>query len=117
MRLSFTTSNLIASFTLNDKGEGLTASYYHIVIPLTNTAVGAELTHSFSSNENTLTNGTQHLLDPLTAVKARVNNYGKASALIKHEWRPKSLVTLSGEVHTRAIERSAKIGLALALKP
>ncbi|KAK8643419.1 hypothetical protein V6N13_012718 [Hibiscus sabdariffa] len=115
--LNITHSDLIASMTLNDKGDTLTASYYHIVSPLTNTAVGAELTHSFSSNENTLTIGTQHALDPLTTVKARVNNYGKASALIQHEWRPKSLFTISGEVDARAIEKSAKVGLALALKP
>ncbi|KAL2546793.1 Mitochondrial outer membrane protein porin 1 [Forsythia ovata] len=115
--VSFTTSDLIASLTLNDKGDTLTASYFHTVSPLTNTAVGAELNHRFSSNENTLTIGTQHSLDPLTTLKARVNNYGKASALIQHEWRPKSLVTVSGEVDTRAIEKSAKIGLAVALKP
>ncbi|KAG8493172.1 hypothetical protein CXB51_010538 [Gossypium anomalum] len=115
--LNVTHSDLIASMTLNDKGDTLTASYYHIVSPLTNTAVGAELTHSFSSNENTLTIGTQHALDPLTTVKARMNNYGRASALIQHEWRPKSLFTISGEVDTRAIEKSAKVGLALALKP
>ncbi|KAL2510178.1 Mitochondrial outer membrane protein porin 1 [Forsythia ovata] len=98
LELAFTTSDLITSLTLNDKGETLTASYFHTVGPLTNTAVGAELTHSFSSNENSLTIGTQHALDPLTAVKARVNNYGKVSALIQHQWRPKSLVTISGEV-------------------
>ncbi|KAJ7943528.1 Mitochondrial outer membrane protein porin [Quillaja saponaria] len=115
--LSFTQSDLIASLNLNEKGDSLTASYYHVVSPLTNTAVGAELSHSFSSNENTLTIGTQHALDPLTVVKGRVNNYGKASALIQHEWRPKSLFTISGEVDTRAIEKSAKVGLALALKP
>ncbi|KAF7123357.1 hypothetical protein RHSIM_Rhsim12G0057500 [Rhododendron simsii] len=115
--LNFTKTDLIASLTLNDKGDTLAASYYHSVSPLTNTAVGAELTHCFSSNENTLTIGTQHALDPLTTVKARVNNYGKASALIQHEWRPKSLFTISGEVDTRAIEKSARIGLAVALKP
>ncbi|GMN41780.1 hypothetical protein TIFTF001_011008 [Ficus carica] len=115
--LNITRSDLIASLTLNDKGDTLTASYYHSVSLLTNTAVGAELSHSFSSNENTLTIGTQHALDPLTTLKARVNNYGKANALIQHEWRPKSLFTISGEVDTRAIEKSAKIGLALALKP
>lgn len=85
--------------------------------PLTKTAVGAEVSHSFSTNENTITVGTQHALDPLTTVKARVNNFGKASALIQHEWRPKSLFTISGEVDTSAIEKSAKVGLALALKP
>ncbi|KAF9673510.1 hypothetical protein SADUNF_Sadunf10G0031700 [Salix dunnii] len=101
----------------NDKGDTLSASYYHTVSPLTSTAVGAELTHSISSNENILTIGTQHALDPLTTVKARLNNYGKVSALIQHEWRPKSLFTISGEVDTKAIEKSAKVGLALALKP
>lgn len=101
----------------NDKGDTLSASYYHTVNPLTSTAVGAEVAHSFSSNENTITVGTQHALDPLTSVKARVNNFGKASALIQHEWRPKSFFTVSGEVDTKAIEKSAKVGLALALKP
>ncbi|GMH01690.1 hypothetical protein Nepgr_003529 [Nepenthes gracilis] len=115
--LSFTSSDLIASLSLNDKGDTLSALYYHTVSPLTNTAVGGELSHVFSSNENTLTVGTQHALDPLTLIKGRVNNYGKASVLIQHEWRPKSLFTISGEVDTRAIEKSAKIGLALALKP
>ncbi|XP_073294016.1 mitochondrial outer membrane protein porin of 34 kDa-like isoform X2 [Primulina huaijiensis] len=114
---SFTNSDLIASLTLNDKGDTLTGSYYHTVNPVTSTAVGAEVAHSFTSNENTITVGTQHLLDPLTTVKARLNNFGKASALIQHEWRPKSLITVSTEVDTKSIDKSAKFGLALALKP
>ncbi|KAE8706733.1 Mitochondrial outer membrane protein porin of 36 kDa [Hibiscus syriacus] len=75
------------------------------------------VTHSFSANVNTVTVGTQHALDPLTTVKARVNNVGKASALIQHEWRPKSLFTISGEVDTKSIDKSPKVGLALAFKP
>lgn len=101
----------------NNKGDSLSASYYHSISPLSNTAVGAEVTHSFSTNVNTITVGTQHALDPLTTVKARLNNAGKASALIQHEWRPKSFFTVSGEVDTKAIEKSAKVGLSLALKP
>ncbi|CAN6456070.1 unnamed protein product [Victoria cruziana] len=115
--LSYSNADLLASLNINDKGDTLIASYFHSVSPLTSTAVGAELSHSFSSNENTLTIGTQHALDPLTLVKARLNNYGKASALIQHQWRPKSFFTISGEVDTRAIEKSAKVGLSLALKP
>ncbi|KAL6599305.1 hypothetical protein ACP70R_045799 [Stipagrostis hirtigluma subsp. patula] len=115
--LSFTNEDLIASLNLNNKGDILAASYYHTVSQLTSTAVGAELTHSFSTNENTLTFGTQHALDPLTLVKARINNSGKASALIQHEWRPKSLVTISTEVDTKTIEKSSKVGIAVALKP
>ncbi|XP_071731082.1 mitochondrial outer membrane protein porin of 34 kDa [Rutidosis leptorrhynchoides] len=115
--ISFSNADLIAALTLNDKGDSLNASYYHIVKPLTNTSVGAEVNHSFSTNENTITVGTQHALDPLTTVKARINNLGKANALIQHEWRPKSLFTISGEVDTKAVDKSAKFGLALALKP
>uniref|UniRef100_A0A7N0TWI8 Uncharacterized protein n=1 Tax=Kalanchoe fedtschenkoi TaxID=63787 RepID=A0A7N0TWI8_KALFE len=115
--LSLAHVDLIAALALNDKADSLNASYYHTVNPLSNTAVGAEFTHRFSTNENTLTIGTQHTLDPLTTLKARVDNYGKASALLQHEWRPKSLFTVSAEVDTKAIEKSAKVGLALALKP
>nr|CAD1833910.1 unnamed protein product [Ananas comosus var. bracteatus] len=113
--LSITNADLVAALTLNNKGDSLGASYYHLVSPLS--AVGAELTHSFASSENTLTFGTQHQLDPLTTVKARFNNYGKASALIQHEWRPKSFLTISTEVDTKAIEKSSKVGLSLVLKP
>ncbi|KAF5741623.1 Voltage dependent anion channel 1 [Tripterygium wilfordii] len=45
--LSFSNEDLIASLTLNDKGDSINASYYHIVSPLTSTAVGAEISHSF----------------------------------------------------------------------
>lgn len=113
--LSYTTSDFVAAATLNHKGDNIAASYYHLVSPTT--AVGGELSHSFSTNGNTITFGTQHALDPLTTVKARFNNYGMASALIQHEWRPKSLVTLSAEVDTKAIEKSSKVGLSLVLKP
>ncbi|EAZ44453.1 hypothetical protein OsJ_29066 [Oryza sativa Japonica Group] len=114
--LSFSNDDLIASLNLNNKGDSLTASYYHIVNHSA-TAVGAELTHSFSSNENSLTFGTQHTLDPLTVVKARFNNSGKARALLQHEWRPKSVWTISAEVDTKAIDKSSKVGIAVALKP
>ncbi|CAL9061114.1 unnamed protein product [Musa banksii] len=109
--LSVINADLIASLTVNDKGDSINASYYHLVSPLSSTTVGAELTHNFSTNENSLTFGTQHALDPLTIVKARLNNYGKASALIQHEWRPKSFFTISGEIDSKAIEKGAKVKL------
>ncbi|KAJ8490836.1 hypothetical protein OPV22_012557 [Ensete ventricosum] len=48
--LSITNADLIVALALNNKGDSLSASYYHLVNPLSSTAVGAELTHSFSSN-------------------------------------------------------------------
>nr|ACG47097.1 outer mitochondrial membrane protein porin [Zea mays] len=113
--LSYSTSDFVAAATLNNKGDKIAASYYHSVSPTT--AVGGELSHSFSTNGSTITFGTQHALDRLTTVKARFNNCGMASALIQHKWRPKSLVTISMEVDTKAIEKSSKIELSLVLKP
>ncbi|MBA0576684.1 hypothetical protein Golob_027644 [Gossypium lobatum] len=115
-RLSFTNADLIASLALH-VGNSINASYYHIMNPSTNTVVGAEVTHSFSTNVNTITVGTQHALDPLTTFKVRVNHAGKASTLIQHKWHPKSLFTISGEVDTKSINKSPKVRLALALKP
>ncbi|PWA60364.1 Eukaryotic porin/Tom40 [Artemisia annua] len=65
------------------------------------------------SLQNTITVGTQHALDPLTTVKARYNHLGKANALIQHEWRPKSLFTVSGKVDTNAIDKIGKLGICL----
>ena len=101
----------------NDKGDSVNASYYHIVNPLFNTAVGAEVNHKFSTKVNTITVGTQHSIDPLTIVKARVNSAGIANALIQHQWTPRSFFTISAEVDTKAIDKNAKVGLALSLKP
>ncbi|CAD6237090.1 unnamed protein product [Miscanthus lutarioriparius] len=117
--LSFTNADLIAAVTLNDKGESLTASYYHLVNTEKNTAVGAEVTRNFSTKTSTVTFGTQHALDPTTTVKARYSSNGMASALIQHEWRPKSFFTLSTEVHVDAsgVKKPPKVGLSLVLKP
>lgn len=115
--ISYNSLDFSASLTVNEKGDQLNTSYYHMVNPLFSTAVGAELAHRFSTAESTLTFGTQHALDPLTTVKARVNNYGKASASIQHEWRPKSFITISTELDTKAIEKGSKVGLSLVLKP
>ena len=81
------------------------------------TAVGGEIAHTFSSNENTVTVVTQHELDPLTTVKACFNNFGIASALLQHAWRPKSLITFSTEVDTKAIEKSSCLGLPWPSNP
>ncbi|BAD87575.1 putative 36kDA porin II [Oryza sativa Japonica Group] len=109
--LTINNSDLAADLTLNNKGDSLTASYYHLVNKESGTAAGAELTHSFSTKENTLSFGMQHALDPLTTVKARYNNHGMVSALIQHEWRPKSFLTLSAEVDTKAIDKASKDGI------
>lgn len=115
--VSFIKDDLLGALTLNEKGDVLNASYYHVINPVTNTAVGVDMGHRFSTRENNFTLGVQHALDPLTTLKGRITNSAKASALIQHEWRPKSLITISTELDTKAIEKSAKVGLSLVLKP
>jgi voltage-dependent anion channel protein 2 len=105
------------SLILADKGDTVKASYLHTVSPTSRTTVAAEIAHKISKNENTFTVGGLYELDILTTVKARLNNHGKVATLLQHEWRPKSLVTISGEVDTKALDKSAKLGLAIALKP
>lgn len=100
-----------------DKGDVLKGSYIHLISPASKTQIAAELAHRFSKDENTFTIGGLYELDPLTTIKGRMNNHGKLAALVQHEWRPKSLITISGEVDTKALDKSAKIGMALVLKP
>ncbi|KAJ8767499.1 hypothetical protein K2173_017543 [Erythroxylum novogranatense] len=105
-----------AALLLTDKGQALKASYVHFVNPVH--SVAAELTHRFSTYENSFTIGSSHALDPLTVVKTRFSDNGRVSMLCQHEWRPKSLITVSAEYDSKTINAMApKLGLALALKP
>jgi voltage-dependent anion channel protein 2 len=79
-------------------------------------AVG-EITRKFSTNENTFTVGGSYAIDHLTVVKAKLNNNGKLGALLQHEVIPKSVLTVSGEVDTKALEKNPKFGLAIVLRP
>ena len=93
------------------------ATYIHAVDSSNCTTVAAELTRRFSTSENSFTLGSAHAIDPNTMVKTRFSDSGKAALLWQREWRPKSLVTVSAEYDSKALNSSPKIGLALALKP
>ncbi|GJS64565.1 hypothetical protein Tco_0679129 [Tanacetum coccineum] len=66
--LEMKASKELIAFLVPVDRNGLNASYYHVNAP--------------------------HSLDPLTTLKAKVIDNGKASALNQHERRPKSLFTL-----------------------
>ncbi|KAL4582162.1 hypothetical protein LXL04_006703 [Taraxacum kok-saghyz] len=106
-----------ASIILCDKGDTIKASYIHNLDELKKTAAVGEITRRFSLNENTFTVGGSYAVDNLTMVKGKLNNHGKLGALLQHEIIPKSVVTLSSEMDTKALDKSPKFGLALALKP
>ncbi|VVB17734.1 unnamed protein product [Arabis nemorensis] len=104
-----------AALILEDKGESLRAAYVHAVNPTT--SFGAELIQRFSNYNNSFTIGSSHFLDSFTTVKTRISDSGKAGMVVQREWRPKSLITLSAEYDSKAVNSSPRLGLALALKP
>ncbi|CAL9198340.1 unnamed protein product [Musa hybrid cultivar] len=106
-----------ASIILEEKLDTLRASYVYHLDELQKSSVVAEIVRRFSTNENIFTVGTRYAVDPQTTVKTRLNNSGKLAALLQHELKPKSVLTLSGEFDTKALERAPKFGLALALRP
>lgn len=47
----------------------------------------------------------------------RLNNHGKLGAVLQHELIPKSVLTISSEFDTKALDKTPRFGIALALKP
>ncbi|XP_059641113.1 mitochondrial outer membrane protein porin 2-like [Cornus florida] len=106
-----------ASIILGDKGDTIRASYVHHVDQLKKSAAVGEITRRFSTNENTFTVGGLYAVDNLTLVKAKLNNHGRLGALLQHEVIPKSVLTISSEFDTKALDKIPRFGVALALKP
>ncbi|KAK7330957.1 hypothetical protein VNO77_25164 [Canavalia gladiata] len=106
-----------ASIIICDKGDSIKASYVHHLDQLKKSAAVAEVARKFSTNENTFTVGGSLAFDRLTQIKARFNNHGKLGALLQHEVIPKSVLTISSEVDTKALDKIPRLGLAIALKP
>ncbi|KAK6237764.1 hypothetical protein QUC31_003233 [Theobroma cacao] len=115
--ISVTKPDAYASIILGDKGDSIKASYVHYLDQLKKCAAVGEISRRFSTNENTFTVGGAYAVDHLTLIKAKLNNHGRLGALLQHEVIPKSLLTISGEIDTKALDKSPRFGLALALKP
>uniref|UniRef100_A0A6N2M2R3 Mitochondrial outer membrane protein porin 2-like n=1 Tax=Salix viminalis TaxID=40686 RepID=A0A6N2M2R3_SALVM len=115
--ISVTKPDSYASMILGDKGDSLQASYVHHLDLLKKSSVAGEINRRFSTNENTFTIGGSFPVDNLTVVKAKLNNHGKLGAVVQHEVIPKSVLTISSEVDTKALDKSPRFGLAIALKP
>ncbi|KAL9669619.1 hypothetical protein QQ045_007166 [Rhodiola kirilowii] len=115
--IGVTQADSSASILLGDKGDSLKASFVKNVDKLKRTTLAGEFSRRFSTNENTVTVGCSHILDPLTQVKVKLNNHGQLATVLQHEVIPKSLLTVSTEFDTKALDKTPKFGLALALKP
>lgn len=77
--------------------------------------MGAEIHRRFSKKESTFTVGGSCSVDHLTTVKMKLNNHGKLETLLSHKIRPKSCLSISGEVDMKALYSIPRIGLAVAL--
>ncbi|XP_016475582.2 mitochondrial outer membrane protein porin 2 [Nicotiana tabacum] len=106
-----------AAIILGDKGDTIKASYIHHLDALKRSAAVGEITRRFSTNENTFTVGGSYAVDNLTILKLKLNNHGNLGALLQHEVIPKSLLTISSEFDTKALDKTPRFGVALALKP
>ncbi|KAI4324831.1 hypothetical protein MLD38_030283 [Melastoma candidum] len=106
-----------ASVILGDKGDSIRASYVHYLDASKKTTAALEIFRKFSANENIVTVGGTYAVDNLTLVKGKLNNNGKLGAVLQHEIIPKSVLSISGEIDTKALERAPKFGLSLALAP
>ncbi|XP_027360286.1 mitochondrial outer membrane protein porin 2-like [Abrus precatorius] len=115
--INITRPDSSASIILGDKGDSIKVSYLHNLDQFKKSVAVAEIIRRFSTNENTFTVGGSYAVDHLTQVKARLNNHGKLAALLQHQIIPKSVLTLSGEVDTKALDKKPRFGLAIALKP
>ncbi|XP_013606713.1 PREDICTED: mitochondrial outer membrane protein porin 2-like [Brassica oleracea var. oleracea] len=115
--ISVTKPDACASIILGDKGDSIKASYLHHLDESKRSAAVGEVYRKFSTNENTITVGGLYAIDHTTTVKAKLNNNGKLGALLQHEVVPKSLVTVSSEIDTKALDKHPRFGLSLVLKP
>ncbi|KAK4752912.1 hypothetical protein SAY87_021710 [Trapa incisa] len=115
--LGFNTPYLAASLNINDKLDCLRANICCTLTPLASTAIAAEVTHRFSSNETSVTMGTQHAILPLTLVKSRVSTKGKVGALIEQGLWQKLYVTVSGEADFGSLKWLPKLGVSVKLRP
>ncbi|CDP02599.1 unnamed protein product [Coffea canephora] len=115
--ISVTKPESSASIILGDKGDTIKASYVHHLDQLKRSTAVAEITRRFSTNENTFTVGGSYAVDALTIVKMRLNNHGSLGTLLQHEVIPKSVLTISSEFDTKALDKTPRFGVALALKP
>ncbi|RID72404.1 hypothetical protein BRARA_C04298 [Brassica rapa] len=115
--ISVTKPDKCASIILGDKADSIKASYLQHLDESKRSAAVGEVYRKFSTNENVITVGGLYAVDHLTSVKAKLNSNGKLGALVQHEVLPKSIVTISGEIGTKTLEKYPRFGLSLALKP
>eukprot|EP00850_Spirogloea_muscicola_P015709 SM000123S25821 [mRNA] locus=s123:39053:41688:- [translate_table: standard] len=100
-----------------DLMDGSTVDAYYVQAVDPQLQVALHLQHNLKQNDSTMaTLGGSYKMDPLTTLKARMDNRGIFGALVQHEFRPLSTVTISAELDTKKEKQAEpKVGVALAL--
>lgn len=99
-----------------EKGDLVRTSYVHYLDQARCTTV-MEFTNRFSEDGNTLTVGGSYTVDDLTLIKLKLDNQGNFGALLQHEFKAKSVLTMAAEFDYNSLDTNPKIGVSLALKP
>lgn len=81
------------------------------------TTTVVEFSNRFSEEGNTLTVGGSHAVDAFTLIKLKLDNQGNFGAVLQHEFKPKSVMTMAAEFDYNSLDTNPKFGLSLALKP
>ncbi|KAJ6939763.1 Mitochondrial outer membrane protein porin 2 [Populus alba x Populus x berolinensis] len=87
------------------QGDSVRFSCLHNLNQLNGGAVVGEMSRRFFTNENTLTVGCSCFVDSQIVMKAKLNNHGNLGALLQHELKPKSFLTISGAFDLKPCSR------------
>ncbi|XP_050205857.1 mitochondrial outer membrane protein porin 2-like [Mercurialis annua] len=112
---TMTKADTTCSVILGDKADIMKVAWSKYLDQSKRSAFAVEVSRRFSTNESGYALGGSYAIDPLTTVKATINNYGKLGAVLQHEMIPKCLLSISGEFDTAGSDRP-RIGCAIAIK-
>jgi len=111
---SYAASDFTVAASLADKLDTLKISYVQAFNP--KVTVGAEVTRKLASGANSFALGVSSKLEGGASAKGVIDNKGLLSILYTAPLQSKTTITFSSQVDTKALDKSAKVGVQLAFK-
>lgn len=97
-----------------DKMDTVKVSYVQSVSPTL--TVGAEIVRKMKASSTTFTLGASTKLDGGASAKGTLDSKGVVSLLYSTPLQPKTTITFCTQFDTRALDKSAKVGIQLGVK-
>jgi len=97
-----------------DKLDTMKVSYVHSVSPTL--TVGAEIVRKLKASSTTFTLGASTKLDGGASAKGMLDSKGVVSLLYSTPLQPKTTITFCTQFDTKALDKSAKVGIQLGIK-